>query len=259
MTTWVLLRGLMREARHWGEFLAQFNEVAGTNTIVTLDFPGNGSLHGQRSASSVTEMTEFCRLQLQQMGHYPPYRLLAMSLGAMVAVDWATRYPVELDCMVLINTSLAPYSPFYWRLRPANYLALFGTLLLGSKTQQQALILRITSNAMRSKQQRMALLKLWVGYARECPVTRGNVRRQLCAAAGYHAVSGQPLIPVLLLTGQQDQLVDSRCSEVLAARWQCPIKRHPTAGHDLPLDEGVWVTQQVKDWLGTQPQKSPVT
>jgi hypothetical protein len=27
---------------------------------------------------------------------------------------------------------------------------------------------------------------------------------------------------------------------------------HPDAGHDLPLDDGVWVSQQVKDWLNMQ-------
>ena len=47
-----------------------------------------------------------------------------MSLGAMVAVDWAARHPEELAGCVLINTSLRPFSPWYQRLRPANYGAL---------------------------------------------------------------------------------------------------------------------------------------
>jgi pimeloyl-ACP methyl ester carboxylesterase len=54
----------------------------------------------------------------------------------------------------------------------------------------------------------------------------------------------------LLLAGQQDRLVDVKCSLTLAHHWSCAIRLHPAAGHDLPLDDGAWVSQQVKDWLG---------
>ena len=47
-----------------------------------------------------------------------PLHLLAMSLGAMVAIAWAQRHPGELAGMVLINTSVRPLNPFWQRLRP---------------------------------------------------------------------------------------------------------------------------------------------
>lgn len=250
MSTWVLLRGLMRESRHWGDFPARLQQAMG-GTVVTPDLPGNGMLHWRSSPSCVQGMTEACRNQLQSLGHTPPYRVLAMSLGAMVAVDWATRYPHELQSMVLINTSLAPYSPFYQRLRPENYLVLFSTLLFASPARQQALILRLTSNHF-SPVRQAEILALWNSYAQEFPVTRANALRQLYAAARYHAAIEKIRVAVILLSGQQDRLVDCRCSETLAERWACLIRRHPTAGHDLPLDDGDWVVQQVKDWLDSQ-------
>jgi len=250
MSTWVLLRGLMREARHWGDFPVRLQHAMG-GTVVMPDMPGNGKLYKQRSPSSVREMTEACRSQLQAQGYLPPYRILAMSLGAMVAVDWAARYPQELQSMVLINTSLASYSPFYRRLRPANYPLLFAVLPFVSPVRQQALILRLTSNLL-APAQHAATLEHWQHYAREFPVTRANALRQLYAAASYRAVIEQIPVPVILLSGQQDRLVDCRCSELLAERWACPIRRHPTAGHDLPLDDADWVLQQIKDWLSRQ-------
>jgi pimeloyl-ACP methyl ester carboxylesterase len=69
-----------------------------------------------------------------------------MSLGAMVAVAWADRHPDELAGGVLINTSLRPFSPWYQRLRPANYLALLGLLLAGDAGRRERTILRLTSN-----------------------------------------------------------------------------------------------------------------
>jgi hypothetical protein len=36
--TWVLLRGLMREQRHWGNFTQQFAQAHPHERIITLDF-----------------------------------------------------------------------------------------------------------------------------------------------------------------------------------------------------------------------------
>jgi predicted alpha/beta hydrolase family esterase len=54
-----------------------------------------------------------------------------------------------------------------------------------------------------------------------------------------------------LLAARQDRLVSVKCSLKLAQGWGCEIRLHPTAGHDIPLDDGIWVTQQVRDWLGS--------
>jgi len=249
MTTWVLLRGLMREARHWGEFPMLFQNTLGAQNIVALDFPGNGRLHGEDSPNSVAEMADFCHTQLMQLGYTPPYSVLALSLGAMVAVAWSELYPSELEKMVLINTSLSPYNPFYHRLRPANYPVLIRHLLFGSAVQREILILKLTSSLASDTERKQAILQQWTAYARECPITRANILNQLRAAVSYRAAPVAPSVPVLLLVGQQDRLVDVKCSHTLAHHWGCAIRLHPTAGHDLPLDDGVWVSQQVKDWL----------
>ncbi len=248
MITWVLLRGLMREARHWGDFSELFQSVVGAQHVVILDFPGNGSLHTQSSASSVAAMADYSRAQLKQFGYQPPYRVLALSLGAMVAVAWGERHPVEIEKMVLINTSLAPFNPFYHRLRPANYPALIRFILYGSAVQRESLILRLTSSQT-GTEHRQKILEQWISYAQECPITRANILRQLRAAMCFRAAPAKPSAPVLLLAGQQDQLVNVKCSLALARHWNCAIRLHPTAGHDLPLDAGGWVAQQVEDWL----------
>ncbi len=250
MSTWVLLRGLMRESRHWGEFTEQFRSVVGAQKIVTPDFLGNGRLHDQTSPDSVAGMADACRAQLKQLGYEPPYRLLALSLGAMMAVEWSTRYPDELERMILINTSLAPYNPFYHRLRPANYPALARFLIDDSIARRERTILRITSNKARLKQEQSELLDRWARYAQDCPVTRANILRQVLAAMTYRAAPAKPSTPALLLGSRQDHLVNVKCTLALAKRWDCDVSLHPAAGHDLPLDDGEWVAQQVKTWGG---------
>jgi pimeloyl-ACP methyl ester carboxylesterase len=93
-------------------------------------------------------------------------KLLAISLGGMVAVAWAERYPQELQRMVLINTSLAPHNPFYQRLRPANYPAIIATMLTGTQRQREQLILRLTSHQSDAPQAEQ-LLNDWVHYAQQ--------------------------------------------------------------------------------------------
>ena len=217
--------------------------------VVTPDFPGNGTLHKQASPDNIAEMAEHCRLQLKQLGYAPPYHVLALSLGAMVAVEWARLYPAEVEKLVLINTSLAPYNPFYHRLRPSNYPALIRFVIQGSAAQREELILRLTSTLERTEQHRDKLLSQWISYAEECPVTRSNILRQLLAAAAYRAAPVKPPAPLLLLAAQQDRLVNVQCSLTLAERWNCDVRLHPTAGHDIPLDDGFWVAQQVREWL----------
>jgi pimeloyl-ACP methyl ester carboxylesterase len=247
MTTWVLLRGLMRESRHWGDFKQKFSLAMQTQAVITPDFPGSGSLHAQQSPNSVEEMVNHLRSQLQQANHAPPYNILALSLGAMVAVSWKEQYPDELDKIVLINTSLAPYNPFYHRLRPKNYLAIL-LLLFGSGSQRERLILKLTSERSRTEPLHK-IIEQWICYAEEYPITRSNILRQLTAAAKYHTTMTPPHDNVLLLAGQQDQLVNVKCSLTLAKEWGCAIRLHPNAGHDLPLDDGNWVIQQIQEWL----------
>ncbi|KXB30702.1 hydrolase [Dechloromonas denitrificans] len=245
MSTWILLRGLTRECRHWGDFPETLQRECSGATVCCIDLPGNGSLHAQASPPQVLAMAEHCRTQLGERGIDPPYFLLAMSLGAMVAIDWANRHPAELAGCVLINTSLRPFSPFYHRLRPRNYPSLLPMLLgQGDASCREKTILRLTS----SQPERPEKQAEWAVYARQNPVSPGNAWRQLLAAARYRAPLHKPAPPMLVLGSAQDSLVNPACSRQLARLWNVAFAEHPTAGHDLPLDDGAWVASQIRCW-----------
>lgn len=251
MSAWILLRGLSREARHWGSFPELLRrELAGAQ-VFAPDLPGNGALFAQQSPLRVEAMADSVRSRLIAQGIAPPYQLLAMSLGAMVAVAWAARHPAEIRGAVLINTSLRPFSPFYRRLRPENYLRLLRLALPGSSDRDwESAILAMTSRRPGHDAQ---LLNDWLGYRREHPVALGNALRQLLAALRYRAPPLSPPIPLLILASRRDALVDCACSRQLAARWSAAYAEHPDAGHDLPLDDGAWVAAQLRRWLASPP------
>lgn len=254
MITWVFLRGLTREARHWGDFLAQFRAAVPVADIVCPDLPGNGSLVTSDSPTHVGAVTEQVRATLQGMGRPPPYALLGLSLGGMVAADWATRHADEVSRLVLINTSLRPYCPFYRRLRPTAWPALCRVLWDTAAETREYRILRLTSQMAGAH---AAVLPNWVAYRLEYPVSRRNALRQLWAASRFQAQQA-PEVPILVLAGGQDRLVDPTCSQSLAAAWGAELAVHPVAGHDLPLDDGEWVAAQVRDWVARRGRDSEV-
>ena len=245
--TWVLLRGLTREARHWDSFPAQLAAHIGQDTITMLDLPGNGDFYQQSSPTSVSDMVLFVRHELLTRGIKPPYKLLAMSLGGMVATSWAQRYSIEIDGLVLVNTSMRPFSSLTDRLRPANCAKLG---LLAARWQDsvyvESTIHRLTCNLTSHQGEDLAL---WRQIRKIAPVSSPNALRQLWAAARFRCVNSAPRCPVLVLSSKADRLVDPVCSTQLAAAWQATHHNHQWAGHDLPHDDGQWVCERISDWL----------
>ena len=245
VTQWIFLRGLVRESGHWGAFVPFFESQVPGARVHALDLPGNGALYTHTSPTDLKAMVESCRQQLRSAGLAPPYTVLALSMGAMVAVQWAHDYPQELQRQVLVNTSMRPYSAFYERLRPRNWATVAGlvlrTLLRRATGQQwEAAVLRMTTTGHHPQ-----VLQAWLLLRMAHPVSTANALRQLWAAARFRAPARRPSVPTLLLASSCDGLVSVRCSRVLAHVWQVPLVEHPHAGHDLPLDDPQWLVQQI--------------
>lgn len=262
MTPWILLRGLAREGAHWGGFAHDLAQaLPGAPPVLALDLPGNGVLHRATSPTTVQGMVQSARAALAARGLQPPYHVLALSLGAMVATEWARLAPAELTACVLVNTSLRPFSPFYQRLRPASYLPLLRCAWPGSSARTvERTVWQMTSNRAPAV---AAVVDGWVAVRKLRPVSAANAVRQLLAAARYAAPTQMPLAGratglqsgdpaaarMLLLASAHDRLVSSRCSQAIASAWGVPLRMHPWAGHDLPLDDPQWVVAQIRSWL----------
>lgn len=254
--TWVFLRGLIRQHRHWEDFPERFRAAFPDSQILLLDLPGNGNLYDRESPASIEGMVESVRKQLAARHVHGPVNILALSLGAMTAIEWMERHPEDIERAVLMNTSLRGMSSFSDRLRPENYAAILKNLLLvRDPLLREQLVLDLSTNLCKDK---AALARKWAGYAETHPTSRGNALRQLVAAARYSAPPARPHEHVLLLQGLGDHIVNPVCTTRIAERWRWPLMSHPTAGHDLTLDDGDWVIACIRQWLAEQPAPSPV-
>jgi pimeloyl-ACP methyl ester carboxylesterase len=247
MNTWILLRGLTRETRHWGRFPAILRDAVRTDSLLQLDLPGNGVLGDQHAPAQVAAMVDFVRLAVSQSGVPGPYRVLAMSLGGMVATAWAQHFPNEIERLVLINTSMRPFSSVTQRLRPQAWPGLLEVALdWRSAHEAEAGIHRLTCNNPAGLADDLAA---WVAIRESAPVTRLNALRQLWAAARFDAGATAPRCGTLILSSAADRLVNPVCSARLAAGWGAAHLQHPWAGHDLPHDDPVWTSEAVGAWL----------
>jgi pimeloyl-ACP methyl ester carboxylesterase len=245
--TWVLLRGLIREHGHWGDFPQRLQAALGADQVLTPDLPGNGWLNAQRSPTQIADMVDACRHQVRAelgTGH-PPVHVLSISMGGMLATAWARSHPEELASLCLMSSSMRPFSPVWQRLRPANWPPIL-RLVLGraDDAQWEREILRMTTASPRAA----TALPAWLAIRRDRPVRTLNALRQLWAAARFCAPTTPPAMPTLILSGARDALVDPRCSQAIAQAWGCPCDSHPDAGHDLPLDAPEWVIRQLLAW-----------
>lgn len=260
---WILLRGLAREARHWNTFPRLLEEnlnkgaVKGSR-VDTIDLPGAGRYSEMKAPISIAETAEFIRdkflevrAKIREAGEEPPPQvcLLAVSLGGMIACEWLTTWPGDVKACVMINTSFKGFSPPYRRLSPSALLHLKRIFQASDPYKREYEVLRMISNR---PELREVTAKEWARIALSRPFSKENFFRQLFAAACFQPRIDEPPVPVLLLSSRGDRMVHPSCSDEIAKRWRAELRNHPTAGHDLPLDEPEWVIEQIVDWWNRQ-------
>lgn len=246
---WILLRGLTRESGHWGPFADQFAAKVPNDQVITLDLPGTGSRLNEVSPRTIDGIYRAVRAEaFKRLAPGQPIKLLAVSLGAMVAAEWVRQSPQELSGCILINTSSRLYSPFYHRLRWQVWQDFIRILTIQVVREREKQIIALLFNNTTARE---VALPLWTKIATERPVSYGNFFRQILAASSYKGFSESSKVPMLLLNGLGDRLVDPSCSTRIHKKLNWPIHRHPWAGHDLPWDDPEWVIEKIHGWNST--------
>jgi pimeloyl-ACP methyl ester carboxylesterase len=243
------MRGLSRAQGHWGSFADRFRAAFPDAAVELPDLPGCGEQRSLRAPLSIAGVLACVRGGIAPGS---PLWLVGLSLGSMVAYEWMRRHPGEVAGAVLINSSLGGLSPPWRRLRPAAA----GTLLRASAiTDPAARERRLFTLTSTRPEMADATVAAWAELARQQPVRRMTVVRQLMAAALYRARPLAPPVPaVLVLTARGDRIVDPACSRGLARSVAgATLQEHPTAGHDLPLDDPDWVLGAIARWLPREP------
>ena len=238
MTTWVFVRGLIRSQFHWHEFPQHFKHHVAPEKILFLELPGNGTRCQESSPYSIRSMAKDFWQQLKPIEDRD-LRFVAISMGAMIAIEMAIQKPQCVKQLHLINTSLGRYSPPWKRMQLKTLFALAPNLF--SIHARERAILRWTSNNPIDD----TLLHAWTNEQIQNPTRLPNALKQVLAASRYQGPIAPPIDRTVFYASKMDRLVNSECSQAIATHWQKNIRFHPNAGHDLPLDDPQWLAETI--------------
>jgi len=244
---WLFVKGLARGQVHWDRLPEIFAQAVPEARVFFLDLPGVGEATDRKAPATVAGIVSDLRERFVALreSHEGPWSILAISLGGMIAMEWAMRHPDDFERAVVIVSSATNVSPPWKRLMPETlpgYLRALGTSDLATRE-------RITLGTITNFEEgRERLIEEWLKLTDVCPLPAAATAKQLLAASLWAAPDSLP-IPTLFLGTDGDRMVHPSCTPKLAKRFGAPLVMHPDAGHEIPLDDPVWVADQVREWL----------
>lgn len=238
----ILLRGLTRGNGHWGDFPGKLKSALPNFEIELMEIPGNGTRSIDLTPTNPIEVIEYIKKYSASFKKTKQLHLCGISLGGMIGLKWAEAFPNDLKSLIIINSSLNQLSPFYERLRPTSYVKVLSALIGQNSQQREELILKLTSNNFFETKKYLNQFSI---FSEQNPFQRINFFRQLLLAHRIQ-LSAPPKIPIAVIYSQNDRLVQCKCSEKISNWLKVSSYIHPTAGHDLPLDDPDWLIEKFK-------------
>ncbi|WP_299806191.1 alpha/beta hydrolase [uncultured Shewanella sp.] len=253
MATVVLIRGLMRDKRHWKDFTNLLQQsLSDRHRVIALDTLGNGYLVNSLSPLRIDEYAKELLERLNYDSNYDKtyqrnsdksenYYLVGLSMGGMIALQMVSlqeravglESDKRIKAVAVINASAANLSPWYERFKLNALCLAFKHRLKGANISAlEASIIALTSS---TQLHNMDLARRWSQYRIATRTRLTNGLRQLWACSQYMSPA-KLSVPITVLSGREDKLVSPDCSKKLAQYYQSKLIEFHRAGHDLSLD-----------------------
>ena len=178
----LLIRGLARQARHWGDTLEIIDGRIEGARCHSLDLPGVGTEAHRRSPTSVSGIVADMRSRWTALAADTEgdWLVFGISFGGMVAMEWVRRHPSDFTRAVLCNTSAMNLGHPLERLTPVALKTLFRSARAGDSLARERIVLSVISN---EPDRAEAIAPEWARIGTETPMGLRLVLHQLMAAS----------------------------------------------------------------------------
>jgi len=241
---WLLLRGLARDSRHFGDFPKLVQAHFPSGQVICLDLPGFGTQKNYRSPILISQIVNHVEMQFNEVkkNNSEPWAIFGISLGGMVALNWLGNKDCPFVIGIIANSSanLPLRIPAFDRISKEGIATLAKILRTQIPNQIELSVMQLVSNRGIDRK----VLEKWTHWYLENPISTKNFLFQLIAAATFVAPI-KLFRPAIFLASKKDRMVNWHCSERLFNYYQAPLAIHATAGHDLILDDPQWVVNQM--------------
>ncbi|MDD9951424.1 MAG: alpha/beta hydrolase [Zetaproteobacteria bacterium] len=247
----LLLHGIERTSDNWGSFP---KELAKEHTVIVMDHRGSGQSSAQMKWSDrIEDLAEDAAIVMQE-SQITTYGVFGLSLGGMVALALAHKFPQRVEYLVVANTSVKGLGCM--RLTPTATLLTMGTHL--TPWLNTAVIAILCSAKSSSWNQRIALWQDLQSKIRRFGWERETTTKYLLAALRFELPEFKSICPTLLLTGAEDRFVSPQNTHKILKTLQEQGHRHclslvtlERGGHELGFEHSKLVHEKVEQFIGS--------
>jgi 3-oxoadipate enol-lactonase len=222
--TLTMIRGLGSSLAAW---YAQVPEFSKHFQTVVFDNRGSGRTDKPDAAYSIQQMASDVNGLLEALNIRRTV-ILGVSMGGMIAQDFAINYPGKLTCLILGCTSFG--GPESVALPKETLRA----ILAGPAVDED--VLKLQERAMYSDETiatKRGVITAFNEARAMFPTPPFALARQAAALLNHDAAGrlGQIRVPTLVVTGKDDRLIPPENSHLIAARIDGAILRKLPGGH----------------------------
>jgi 3-oxoadipate enol-lactonase len=210
--TVVLSHGLLMSHRMFNE---QVSALYGNYRVIAYDHRGQGQSENPPSGEDLDTLTDDAAALIQQLSPNQAVHFIGMSMGGMVGMRLAARYPQLVRSLSLIDTSAAP-EPFFarWKYR----FLCWGANMFGVKPFIPTTLRLMFGSSTRRDESKQEILQRWREHLNALPKSIVRQVRGVMERDDIRDEIRTIQCPTLVICGKEDTLTRPREAKEIAAQ-----------------------------------------
>ena len=244
--TLTLIRGLGADLVSW---FAQVPELSKHFRTVVFDNRGAGRSDKPDTPYSIPQMATDVRNLLEEL-HISRTALLGISMGGMIAQEFALLYPEKLSCLILGCTSFGGPESVPLPERMLNAL-LAGAAADEEMRKDQERALYSDDTILKNR----GIIAAHAEARVQFPMPPFALARQTAALRSHDAAgrTGQIRVPTLVMTGTGDRLIPPENSRLIADRIPGAVLKELPGGHLFMSESAELANRDVIEFVKANP------